>query len=127
MALHFDNARYIRRQLVENKFSILKRKFGGVLKARVFVIQRKEIANKMVVFNLHRFLQFLLGEVFYRALIQNPSMKWIFTHFIRQIEVIFSVNSHSQRFIVNLGYRDSGHPKHYGTNVSKLLFYQGNL
>jgi len=32
MALHFDDIRYRKRQLVENKFSVLKRKFSGDLK-----------------------------------------------------------------------------------------------
>jgi len=67
MARDFDDARYRRRQLVENKFSVLKRKFSGDLKARIFAIQMKEIAGKMIVCNIHRFLQFLLIEVFYRA------------------------------------------------------------
>ncbi len=69
MATEFDEDRYRRRQLVENKFSVLKRKFGGDLKARKFIVQMKEIANKMIVCNIHRFLQFLVTEVFYRALI----------------------------------------------------------
>jgi transposase len=34
--------------------------------------------------------------------IQNPTMKWIFTLFMRPAEVIISVNSQSTRFIVNL-------------------------
>ena len=59
MALHFDDVRYRKRQLVENMFSVLKRKFSGDLKARIFAIQKKEIAGKMIVCNLHRFLQFL--------------------------------------------------------------------
>ena len=71
MAVHFDDVRYPRRQLVENKFSVLKRKFSGDLKARIFRIQMKEIASKMIVCNIHRFLQFLVSEVFYRALSLN--------------------------------------------------------
>jgi hypothetical protein len=67
MARQFDDNIYPRRQLVENKFSVLKRKFNGDLKARRFLLQMKEIANKMIVCNLHRFLQFLIVEVFYRA------------------------------------------------------------
>jgi hypothetical protein len=67
MALHFDDIRYRKRQLVENMFSVLKRKFSGDLKARLFAIQKKEISGKMIVCNLHRFLQFLVIEVFYRA------------------------------------------------------------
>jgi Transposase DDE domain. len=67
MAQQFNHTIYPRRQLVENKFSVLKRKFDGDLKARKFLIQIKEIANKMIVCNIHRFLQFLIVEVFYRA------------------------------------------------------------
>ncbi|MFA4861104.1 IS5 family transposase [Methanoregula sp.] len=67
MAQQFDVVRYRRRQLVENKFSVLKRKFCGDLKARRFAILMKEIAGKMIVCNIHRFLQFLVIEVFYRA------------------------------------------------------------
>jgi len=67
MACQFNDSIYPRRQLVENKFSVLKRKFSGDLKARRYLIQIKEIANKMIVCNLHRFLQFLIEEVFYRA------------------------------------------------------------
>ena len=67
MAQQFDDVRYRRRQLVENKFSVLKRKFGGDLKARKFITQMKEIAGKMIICNIHRFLQFLVIEVFYRA------------------------------------------------------------
>ena len=63
MAQQFNHTIYPRRQLVENKFSVLKRKFDGDLKARKFLIQIKEIANKMIVCNLHRFLQFLIVEV----------------------------------------------------------------
>jgi len=58
---------------VENKFSVLKRKFSGDIKARRFRIQMKEIANKMIVCNLHRFLLYLSVEVFYRAKnLKNP-------------------------------------------------------
>ena len=69
MARQFNDIVYPRRQLVENKFSVLKRKFNGDLKARKFLIQMEEIAGKMIVCNIHRFLQFLLVKVFYRALI----------------------------------------------------------
>lgn len=67
MALNFDDVRYRKRQQVENRFSVLKRKFSGDLKSRRYFIQIKEIAGKMIVCNLHRFLQFLTLGVFYRA------------------------------------------------------------
>ena len=88
MATEFDEDRYRRRQLVENKFSVLKRKFGGDLKARKFIVQMKEIANKMIVCNIHRFLQFLVTEVFYRAQIfKNRKLKkspYLSSRIIRQ-------------------------------------------
>ncbi|WML67431.1 MAG: hypothetical protein METHP_00962 [Methanoregula sp. SKADARSKE-2] len=59
MAHSFDDARYRKRQLVENKFSVLKRKFGADLKARLFSIQKKEITGKMIVCNIYRFLLLL--------------------------------------------------------------------
>ena len=68
MAFKFDDVRYRRRQLVENKFSVMKRKFSGDLKARKFSVQLKEIAGKMIVCNIHRFLQIRVIEVFYRAI-----------------------------------------------------------
>jgi hypothetical protein len=67
MARQFNVEKYGRRQLVENRFSVLKRKFSGDLKARKFLIQMKEIANKMIVCNIHTFLLFLIVELFYRA------------------------------------------------------------
>jgi hypothetical protein len=69
MARHFDDVRYRKPQLVENMFSILKRKFSGDLKERLFPIRKKEITRKMIVCNLHRLLQFLINEVFYGAII----------------------------------------------------------
>jgi len=71
MAHQFNNIVYLRRQLVENRFSVLKRKFNGDLKARTFLIQMKEIAGKMIVCNLHTFLQFLIVKVFYGAIFFN--------------------------------------------------------
>ena len=67
MAQQFDDEKYGRRQLVETIFSVLKRKFSGDLKARIFLVQKKEIASKMIVCNIHTFLQFAFIEVFYRA------------------------------------------------------------
>jgi hypothetical protein len=85
MALRFDDVRYRRRQLVENMFSVLKRKFCGDLKARRFSIQMKEIAGKMIVCNIHRFLQFLVNEVFYRA-----KKRELFSQNLQHLEVFFS-------------------------------------
>ncbi|WP_165394701.1 hypothetical protein [Methanofollis fontis] len=58
---------------VENKLSVLKRKFSGDLKARKFLIQTKDIAGKIIVCNLHRSLQFLIVEVFYSAFLSGSA------------------------------------------------------
>jgi hypothetical protein len=53
MALHFDDVRYRnRKQLVENLFSVLKRRFRGDKKARIFAILKKEITEKIIVCNI---------------------------------------------------------------------------
>ena len=67
MTEHFDAERYRKRFLVETKFSILKRRFGADLKARIFQCQKKEISCKIILANLERFIQFLWIEGFYRA------------------------------------------------------------
>ncbi|MFA6364289.1 hypothetical protein, partial [Methanoregula sp.] len=41
--------------------------FGGDLKARKFLIQMKEIASKMIVYNIHKCLLWFFIEDFYRA------------------------------------------------------------
>jgi hypothetical protein len=65
MAFQADDARYRKRQLVENTFSVLKRKFSGDLNARKFPLLIKEIANKMILCNLHTSLQFIIVQLFY--------------------------------------------------------------
>ena len=67
MTDNFDFVRYRKRFLVETKFSILKRRFGADLKARLYQMQRKEISCKIILANLDRFIQFILIEDFYRA------------------------------------------------------------
>jgi hypothetical protein len=67
MVFRADYPKRRKRQLVETTFSVLKRKFVADLKARKLLVLIKEIANKMIVYNIHRFLQFLFQELFYRA------------------------------------------------------------
>ena len=95
MALHFDDIRYRKRQLVENMFSVFKRKFSGDLTARIFSIQMKEIPGKMNVCNLHRFLQFLINEVFYRAeRLSLFSQVWFERYFTtNSLKLIFNTKS----------------------------------
>jgi hypothetical protein len=97
MAAGFDDAKYRRRQLVENKFSVLKRKFSGDLKARTFGIQMKEIANKMIVCNIHRFLQFFIIEVFYKA----KFLGYFEINCVRLFH-IYGVKDHSRYTVIQL-------------------------
>ena len=69
MAQQFNGDIYPRRQIVENKFSVLKRKFGESFKARIYRLQVKEIKIKVILYNLSRmittFAFFILFKEFY--------------------------------------------------------------
>jgi hypothetical protein len=73
LAHAFDEEKYHQRNKVETVFSVLKRKFGEALKARIYRLQIKEIKIKVILYNLSRMittLSFLvLIEEFYRACI----------------------------------------------------------
>ena len=43
-----------KRWLIETVFSVIKRKFGDAIRARSFMLQRRETAIKMLVYNIHR-------------------------------------------------------------------------
>lgn len=58
--------------------------------------------------------------------VQNPTMKWIFTIFMRPAEVIFSVNSQSKRFIVNLEDETLDILKVMGPSFSNYYFVRGS-
>jgi hypothetical protein len=80
LAHAFDEEKYHQRNKVETVFSVLKRKFGEALKARIYRLQIKEIKIKVILYNLSRMittLSFLvLIEEFYRAdIIANESLK----------------------------------------------------
>jgi transposase len=71
IAQSFDQEKYHQRNKVETVFSVLKRKFGEVLKARKYRLQIKEIKIKVILYNLSRVISTLsfliLIEDFYRA------------------------------------------------------------
>lgn len=71
LAYAFDEEMYHQRNKVETVFSVLKRKFGEALKARIYRLQIKEIKIKVILYNISRritTLSFLLPiEEFYRA------------------------------------------------------------
>lgn len=51
---NFDKNVYNRRSIVETVFSVIKRKFGEIVKARKFYNQLKEIKVKMIVYNTNK-------------------------------------------------------------------------
>ena len=52
--LTFDKIRYNKRNIAETTFSVVKRKFGEVLRARKFYNQVKEIKIKLIVYNINK-------------------------------------------------------------------------
>jgi len=52
--LSFDKIKYNRRNIAETTFSVVKRKFGEVLRARKFYNQVKEIKIKLIVYNINK-------------------------------------------------------------------------
>jgi transposase len=47
--LTFDKIKYNKRNIVETMFSVIKRKFGEVIRARKYYNQMKEIKIKLLV------------------------------------------------------------------------------
>jgi len=52
--LNFDKIKYNKRNIAETTFSVVKRKFGEVLRARKFYNQVKEIKIKLIVYNINK-------------------------------------------------------------------------
>jgi transposase len=52
--LTFDKIKYNKRNIAETTFSVVKRKFGEVLRARKFYNQVKEIKIKLIVYNINK-------------------------------------------------------------------------
>jgi hypothetical protein len=71
IAQNFDEDKYHQRNKVEMIFSVLRRKYGEVLKARIYRLQIKEIKIKVILYNLSRmmnsFYVLIIVEEFYRA------------------------------------------------------------
>jgi hypothetical protein len=71
IALSFDEEKYHQRNKVETVFSVMKRKFGESLKARMYRLQVKEIKIKVILYNLSKMISsvvsLILIEEFYRA------------------------------------------------------------
>jgi transposase len=105
---------YKGQQSVERGFRFLKDKSFRV--AEVFLKKESRIEALSMIMVLCLFV-YAVAEWYLRSRlketgttvknqlkkpIQNPTMKWIFTLFMRPAEVTVSLNSHIQRFIVNL-------------------------
>ena len=105
---------YKGQQSVERGFRFLKDKSFRV--AEVFLKKESRIEALSMIMVLCLFV-YAIAEWYLRSKlketgktvnnqlkkpIQNPTMKWIFTLFMRPAEVSVSLNSHIQRFIVNL-------------------------
>jgi hypothetical protein len=52
--LSFDKTKYNKRNIAKTTFSVVKRKFGEVLRARKFYNQVKEIKIKLRVYNINK-------------------------------------------------------------------------
>ena len=105
---------YKRQQSIERGFRFLKDKSFRV--AEVFLKKESRIEALSMIMVLCLFV-YAIAEWYLRSKlketgmtvrnqlkkpIQNPTMKWIFTIFMRPAEVIVTLNSQIQRFIVNL-------------------------
>lgn len=55
-----DGSNYHQRSKVETVFSVIKRKYGSVLRCRSYATQRAEVISKMIAYNLDRKLNYLL-------------------------------------------------------------------
>jgi len=105
---------YKGQQSVERGFRFLKDK--SIRVAEVFLKKESRIEALSMIMVLCLFV-YAIAEWYLRSRlketgttvknqlekpIQNPTMKWIFTLFMRPAEVTVTINSHIQRFIVNL-------------------------
>lgn len=66
-----DGRNYHQRSKVETIFSVLKRKYGSVIRARSFRTQKVEVISKLIAYNIDRTVNYLL--VLIRGLHQSPS------------------------------------------------------
>jgi len=57
--LEFDDKLYHQRSKVETVFSVIKRKYGSVLRCKKFATQRVEIICKLIAYNLDRKIKIL--------------------------------------------------------------------
>ena len=59
--VEFDKKLYRQRPKVETVFSVIKRKYGSVIRSRSFVSQKVELISKLIAYNIDRISMFMLG------------------------------------------------------------------
>ena len=64
-----DEAKYHQRSKVETVFSVIKRRYGSVLRNKTYATQQVEVISKLIVYNLDRKLNYLL--LIFRGLHQS--------------------------------------------------------
>ena len=55
-----DDSNYHQRSKVETIFSVIKRKYGSVLRARSYATQKVEVMSKLIAYNIDRTVNYLL-------------------------------------------------------------------
>ena len=58
--LRFDEKIYHQRSKIETIFSVIKRRYGSVLKGRSFITQKDELMCKLIAYNIDRLANFYL-------------------------------------------------------------------
>ena len=69
-AIKFDKRTYHQRSKVETVFSVIKRKYGSVLRNKSFTTQQVELISKLITYNLDRKINYFLLLI--RGLHQSP-------------------------------------------------------
>lgn len=69
-AVLFDDKTYHQRSKVETVFSVIKRRYGSVLRCKSFATQKVELISKLITYNLDRKINYLLLLI--RGLHQSP-------------------------------------------------------
>ena len=60
-AKKIDGSCYPQRSKVETVFSVIKRKYGSVLRTRSFVMQKMEVISKLIAYNIDKNILYLFG------------------------------------------------------------------
>lgn len=70
-----DGSNYHQRSKVETVFSVIKRKYGSVLRCRSYATQRAEVISKMIAYNLDRKLNYFI--IYLRVAPEPYSIRFI--------------------------------------------------